>query len=106
MYIHFRYYHGGNPYITINNKGLFYMIKKYNLRQEGKKAFFVIREWRKKHMTYTDKRELLREFAREWQANFCRFDYSMNDLINYQSFFEDYGKKYGLLREFRANGII
>ena len=46
-----------------------------------------------------------REKAIEWQADFCNHNYYMSELIEFSSYFERLGKRYGLLREFRENGI-
>ncbi len=87
------------------------MICKYILTQEFSTGFIVEKERRiktldHKRITWSDKKEILRDFAIDWQLSFNRFCYSYSELIDYQSFFEEYGKKYGLLREFRENGII
>ena len=111
MYIHFKYKNGCNPYISFNNKAFFDMICKYVLTQQHNTAF-IVEEERKvksldhKRITWSDKKEILRDFAIEWQLSFEKFFYSYAELIEYQVFFEEYGKKYGLLREFRENGII
>ena len=106
FYTHFTYYHGGNPYVAFNNKALFDMICKYHLEQVGDTFYHVYAERKPYKKTYAALREILRDFAIDWQLSFSRFIYYQNTLIDYQSFFEDYGKKYGLLREFRENGII
>ncbi len=51
-------------------------------------------------------KEVIRQTAIEWQANFPNHDYSLGELLYFQGIFEKYGKRYGLLREFRENGII
>lgn len=108
MYIHFRYKNGSNPYITTNNKNLFKMITKYFLEQTGENSFEVLHEIPRdiKKSGYQRKRFILKQFAIEWQYNFSGMRYSWEDVIFWGSFFEEYGKKYGLLREFRENGII
>lgn len=55
--------------------------------------------------SYKDRKKLLREFAKEWQRSQTGITSSYEDLSWWGSFFEKYGKKYGLLTEFRANGI-
>ena len=106
MYIHFTYYHGGNPYISMNNKNLFKMICKYHLEQVGDTFYHVTEERKPYKKTYKALREILEGFAIDWQLSFSDMTYHQSTLIDYQSFFEEYGKKYGLLREFRENGII
>ena len=113
MYIVFSYTDNSNNYISMNNKNFFKMICKYCITQldtkyyviDGKKAFYTIHP-EKKTSDYEKKRFFLQMFAQEWQSDFDRFTYTLNDILGYQSFFEEYGKKYGLLREFRENGII
>ncbi len=56
--------------------------------------------------TYKEKKEEIRQRAIEWQKDFEKQDYCWGDLIIYQEYFEDLGKRYGLLKEFRENGII
>lgn len=109
MYIHFKYRNGSNPYITTTNENLFKMICKYYLYQTGEKAFEVgdkiNAEFKQNKSPYQFKQYVLRMFAIEWQYDFADMRYSWGDLSEWGAFFEEYGKKYGLLREFRENGI-
>jgi len=112
MYINFAFNDGSNPYITANNKGLFDMVCKYILTQTGASSFDVEGEASiltihtdRKLSNYQKKRLSLKTFAREWQFNFSDMVYSWDELIRWGAFFEEYGRKYGLLREFRENGI-
>lgn len=57
-------------------------------------------------LTYREKKAKLREEAVEWQCDFSRHCYSYGELAEMQAYFEKEGKKYGLMREFRENGII
>lgn len=54
---------------------------------------------------YIKNKEKIRQQAIEWQHDFEEQDYCWADLIIYQQYFEEQGKKYGLLKEFRENGI-
>ena len=47
-----------------------------------------------------------RFFAIEWQNDFYKHNYSYGELAYYGDLFERLGKRYGLLKEFRENGII
>ena len=105
MYIHFRYRNGSNPYITKTNGYFFKMICKYELTRDFDKGYVVEIERKPYKKTYKALQEILREFAQEWQNDFPRFTYSWLDMAEWGAFFEEYGKKYGLLREFRENGI-
>ena len=84
------------------------MIYKYELTQDSS-SFFTV-EALKIHplerKTYEEKRRTLRDFAIYWQQNAEKMAYDWLDNINWSIFFKEYGKKYGLLREFRDNGII
>lgn len=57
-------------------------------------------------LTYSEKKAKLREEAVEWQCDFSRHDYSYGELAEMLAYFEKEGKKYGLVKEFRENGII
>lgn len=107
MYNHFEYTNGSNPYITINNAAFFKMLCKYHYTQIGENSFIVtgLRAWNGKQ-TREGKKLLLRAIAQDWQADFEKFNYSYEELAGWQDFFEEYGKKYGLLKEFRENAII
>ena len=48
----------------------------------------------------------VRETAIEWQADFCNHNYSYGELAYFSDCFTRLGKRYGLIREFRENGII
>ncbi len=51
-------------------------------------------------------KEALRTFAREWQFAQSSINSSYEELAYWGSFFSKYGKEYGLIDEFTANGII
>lgn len=46
-----------------------------------------------------------REKAIQWQLEFNENNYSMLEWANFGNYFYNLGKKYGLLKEFRENGI-
>lgn len=46
-----------------------------------------------------------RQKAIDWQANFPNNNYSWGELAEWVAYFERLGKRYGLLTEFRENGI-
>lgn len=56
--------------------------------------------------TYQKTKERVRDKAIEWQADFENHNYSYGELAAWNSYFEKLGKRYGLLAEFRENGII
>lgn len=47
-----------------------------------------------------------REKAIEWQLENCDKCLCMSELAYYGAYFSKIGRKYGLLKEFRENGII
>ena len=55
---------------------------------------------------FTEKKEKARQLAIDWQLNFANKDRSWLYCIVWANRFERIGRKYGLLREFRENGII
>lgn len=54
---------------------------------------------------YQKRKEEARNEAIEWQLDFENHNYSWSELSYYVGYFTALGKKYGLLREFRENGI-
>ena len=57
--------------------------------------------------TYAERKNDLREKAIEYQSSWCDYcGFSYGELAEIQSFFEEQGKRYGLLNEFRENAII
>lgn len=55
---------------------------------------------------YQRQKEKIREEAKGWQNSFFEKNSYYSDLITWQEYFEKYGKRYGLLKEFRENGIV
>ena len=55
---------------------------------------------------YQRAKENARNKAVEWQSSFCDNNYSYGELVYYGEYFSRLAKQYGLVREFRENGII
>ena len=55
--------------------------------------------------TYETKKEMARQEAIDWQNDFCNHDYTYGKLAEFGYYFEKLGRRYGLLKEFRENGI-
>lgn len=113
MFVHFTFEDGSNPFISTTNKKLFEMVTKYCLEQTGKDSFHVTGRavlWTvhvgKQFSDYQRKQALLRNFAIEWQFHFCDYSWYQSEVNAWADFFREYGKKYGLLREFEENAII
>lgn len=106
MWVHFRkFWDGSCPYISWSKSGLWYMLTHYDCRQVGNTTFEVDGYRERVKRTRANNKELLRDIAKEWQYESSEMNYSYGELIGWQDFFRTYGKRFGLLREFRENGI-
>jgi hypothetical protein len=56
--------------------------------------------------SYQERKEAARNKAIAWQMDFENHNYSYGEIAYFQNYFEQLGKRYGLLEEFRENGII
>ena len=56
--------------------------------------------------TYTKMKARVKDQAIEWQREFSNHHYSWSELFNWQEYFRKMGKRYGLLTEFKENGIL
>lgn len=54
---------------------------------------------------YETKKEMARREAIDWQNNPFRDSRSYEDMQEAAEYFEKLGRRYGLLKEFRENGI-
>ena len=55
---------------------------------------------------YRAAKEKARQETIDWQDYFRETSMSWGELVYWQNYFETIGKRYGLLTEFRENGII
>jgi hypothetical protein len=63
--------------------------------------------WSVKSLTpYEQRKALARDLAIEWQYHWGEMPFDVWEDCKCRTFFENVGKRYGLLREFRENGII
>lgn len=56
-------------------------------------------------MSYQERKEAVRNEAIDWQCE-CGGLPSYGELADVQEYFEKQGRRYGLITEFRENGII
>lgn len=56
--------------------------------------------------SYRKAQERARNKAVEWSMDFDNHDYSYEELVYWQGYFERLARRYGLVKEFRENGII
>lgn len=56
-------------------------------------------------MTYAERKENARQIAIDWQLNESDYPYSYGGMSILTNYFYRLGKRYGLLKEFRENGI-
>ena len=54
---------------------------------------------------YQERKANLVELAKEWQSHFSLFNWSYSELAEIEDWFYKNAKRYGLLEEFRENGI-
>ena len=54
---------------------------------------------------YQKRKECIRAEAIDWQREIEEANYSYGELLETTNYFEKAGRKYGLLTEFRENGI-
>ena len=59
-----------------------------------------------KHNYYEKRKADIRQEAIDWQSDFCNHNYSYGELADFSDYFTRLGKRYGLLREFKNEGII
>ena len=65
-----------------------------------------MKRYKQDKLTYREKQAKLREQAIEWQGSFSDNNYSYGEIAEKQAYFEKEGRKYGLIKEFRENGIL
>ena len=56
--------------------------------------------------TYAERKDAARNEAIEWDLNADKENLSYGDLVIFADYFEKLGRRYGLLKEFKENGII
>lgn len=56
--------------------------------------------------TYTQQKQNVRSKAIEWHYDFCNHSYSYEELAVFACYFNKLAKRFGLIKEFKENGII
>ena len=105
MWTHFEFWNGSNPYISKTDADRKWMFNHYECEQTSENGFYVHGENMNKCKTYNDWKDFFTTLAINWQNTWDRFNYSMDELNDWHNFFYTYGKKYGLLKEYKENGI-
>ena len=104
MWLHYMFKDGSNPYISTTND------KAFNVLSRSSFDFYApnmvtVYQMHAAPKGYQERKEAVRNIAIRWAQSFADFDISYFTLAEWENFFEKYGRKYGLLREFRENGI-
>lgn len=55
---------------------------------------------------YAEKKNYVRDLAIEYQMMASESNLSYGEIFDFQCMFEELGRRYGLIREFRENAII
>jgi hypothetical protein len=55
---------------------------------------------------YAEHKTAARERAIQWQSEFDKHNYSWGELAEWSDYFTKLAKRYGLVEEFKENGII
>lgn len=88
-----------------SNKELFDLLATHDYRQVDADEIIVCERLFRKPGTYQEKKAALHEIAVIWQSDFPELVYGWGDALDWGDFFYEMGKKYGLLTEFKENGI-
>lgn len=57
-------------------------------------------------MTYSQKKANVRQTTIDWQYDYCNHNYSYKELAMFSDYFTKLAKRFGLIKEFKENGII
>ena len=112
MYIQFTNSLASNPFVAFRTIAVFHTLRKLlgTYEQKTPRTFDInpniLPRTYKTKWTYKSNQEALRDIAIQWQSDLEKLDYSYNDIALWNDFFYEMGKKYGLIREFKENGIL
>lgn len=98
--------------IADNGRSL-YLITNYPYLRYGTEILGMLKDLEEEGLlqeevmnTYQKAKESARNKAIEWQLDFNNHNYSYEELACYTEYFEVLARRYGLVKEFRRNGII
>lgn len=83
------------------------LVRKFELGQVDVEILEKEREDKMKNTktTYARNKAVARQEAIDWQKDVANHDYNYGELAEFGEHFEKLGRRYGLLKEFRENGI-
>lgn len=124
MFLHITFTDGSNPWVRFADcskdiskdlrswKRHYIIVDKYKTENGGimvtvrPKTYEEEGTMRKANKEYYGRmKRRIREQAIEWQADFPNHNYSWGEIAYFEDYFRKQGKRYGLLTEFRENGI-
>lgn len=115
MWAHIEWTDGSNPFIVTDNARMQRLAESWDLELVGlSPARFVARERKAEHIgeyrIVPNDYQMQKRFWRDWFIEFsdasCNFDESWMDVVAWGEFAEYIARKFGLVREFRENGIL
>lgn len=100
-------------FYKLENKEYFniYYKNKYGYEEWRKDTFsplcedIITLDFKISGKTYEERKYNLEELAKSWQYDFSSLGWSYSELATIYEYFEKSGKRYGLLKVFKENGI-
>lgn len=56
--------------------------------------------------SYSQRKAKAREIAIDWQSDYCNHNYSYEELAMFSDYLNKLAKRFGLIKEFKLNGVI
>lgn len=115
MYAWIEFEDGSNPYISMGNDNFQKWAEHWDLELVGfSPAHFIARRRKRENigdfLTVPNDYHARKAFWRDWIIVFSdesvNFSESWSDVVEWTDFAEFIARKYGLVREFRENGIL
>lgn len=106
MLVYFEFEDGSNPYVSKTIEETWHILCKYEHERTGAMSFRLYDEVKHNFpIRREDKKAILQQIAQEWQNKWPEYRTDFEYDNYWAAFFGKYGKRYGLLREFRENAI-